>query len=299
MPAVPTLLERLGFENNDRVLIIHGDDAGMCHSANVASIRAMTEGVMPTASVMVPCPWFPEMAAWARETPDADLGVHVTLTSEWKIYRWRLVAPISQVPGLVDPDGYMWRSVQEVIQHASAEEVETEVRAQVERALQFGIRPTHVDSHMGTLFYDSRFFEVYTRVSKEFGLPAMLPEPTPEVLEVGRQVGVDFAAFATQLKADGHLFINRLIRSAEGNTYEQRKASFYRLIRGLSPGVTQIIVHLNGNHDEVRHITASWETRYNEFLICTEDETRRLLADEGIHVIGWKPLLDAFQAANR
>src|SRR5687768_7497171 len=162
-----SLVERLGFGKDERVLMIHADDVGMCHSVNAASIKAMTEGVVSSASVMVPCPWFPEIAAWSREHPEADLGLHLTLTSEWRQYRWRPVSPPDQVRGLIDPEGFMWRSVADVKKHASAREVETEIRAQIERALKFGMKPTHVDSHMGTLFADSAFFEAYVRVARD------------------------------------------------------------------------------------------------------------------------------------
>ena len=177
------------FRPDERIFILHADDSGMCHSANAATIRAMSEGVVSSTSVMVPCPWFPEMAAWAREHPEMDVGVHLTLTSEWRHYRWGPVAPREQVPGLVDEEGFLWRRVEDVIAHASPQEVEIEVRAQIERALRFGIKPTHIDSHMGTLFAHPEYFEIYVRLSREYGIPAMLPRPTPQQTQMMGGIG--------------------------------------------------------------------------------------------------------------
>ncbi len=274
----------------DRLLILHADDIGMCHSANAASFQAMTEGVVSSGSVMVPCPWFPEAAAWAKAHPEADLGVHLTLTSEWQLYRWRPVAPQDRVRGLLDSEGFLWRSVAEVREHASAAEVETELRAQVERALQFGMRPTHLDSHMGTLFLDRRFFEAYLRVSREFGIMPLLMKPSAE--QVGRlgSEGEDLLRRLQALEDEGFVLVDRLITGLEGQTLQERSAYFHRLLRTLPPGVSQIIVHLAGDDDEIRHITHAWRDRYHELLICTADETKAVLAEEGIRLIGYRDL---------
>jgi predicted glycoside hydrolase/deacetylase ChbG (UPF0249 family) len=159
-----TTAERLG-KRDAKLLMVHADDAGMCHSVNMATKEALLSGSVQSASIMVPCPWLNEIAELARERPDLDLGLHLTLTSEWKYYRWRPVAPPDKVKGLLDTEGYLWRDVRPVAEHASAAEVETELRAQIERARQFGIRFTHVDTHMGTLYARPDYFEVYTKVA--------------------------------------------------------------------------------------------------------------------------------------
>ena len=145
-----TMAERLGYNQNDKLLIIHADDIGMSHSVNKATIEAFKAGIVTCGSIMVPCPWFTEFAAYYRENPGLDIGVHLTLTSEWKYYRWGTVASKDKVPSLIDEEGFMWRSYEEFNQHAKPEEVEIELRAQIERVLQFGIKPTHIDTHMGT-----------------------------------------------------------------------------------------------------------------------------------------------------
>jgi chitin disaccharide deacetylase len=285
-----TLVERLGYSKSDRLLILHADDVGMCHSVNTASTRALTEGVASSASVMVPCPWFPEVAAWSKEHPEADLGLHLTLTSEWRHYRWRPVTPIDKVPGLVDDEGFMWRSVEQVKAHAKAEEVEREIRAQIERARQFGMKPTHVDSHMGTLFADQGYFEAYVRVAKETGIMPMLPGPTAETLAEAKELGIDYPPLVRKLQSQGFLFLDRLTTGLTGDTYEARQAAFAEFVKGLKPGVTELIVHLAGDDEEIRHVTGNWRNRFNEFRLCTDSATRTLLQREGIRLLSYREL---------
>ena len=142
-----TYAERLGWEADDKVIIMHVDDAGMSYDSNQGTIRAL-EGLANSVSVMMPCPWAASFIRYAQENPEIDAGLHLTLTSEWKDYRWEPLT--GQVPGLIDREGAMWHRVEQVASHASADEVEAEIRAQVERALGMGYQPTHLDSHMGT-----------------------------------------------------------------------------------------------------------------------------------------------------
>ncbi len=284
------LAERLGYKRDQRLLMIHADDLGMCHSVNVASWKAMTDGVVSSASVMVPCPWFPEMAQWAREHPNMDLGLHLTLTSEWKLYRWRPVSPINEVKSLLDDQGFLWRSVADVKKNAKPEEVEAEIRAQIRRALQFGMKPTHVDSHMGTLFSDRKFFEAYVRVAKEVGIMPMLPGPTPEILQQAALLGLDYKAIVRDLQKQGMVVLDVLNTSLEGNDYEARKRAFEVFVKGLQPGVTELICHLSGDDDEIQHVTGNWRPRYNEFRLFTEPASRKLLEDHGVKLIGYREL---------
>jgi predicted glycoside hydrolase/deacetylase ChbG (UPF0249 family) len=253
--------------------------------------------MVATGSVMVPCPWFPEIAAWSQAHPEGDLGLHLTLTSEWQQYRWRPVAPPDQVKGLLDPDGFMWRSVAEVKAHASAREVETEIRAQVRRARHFGLKPTHVDSHMGTLFSDPGLFEVYVRVSRELGLLPMLMEPTPDILAQAKELGLDYPPLVERLRGQGYLFLTRLITGATVQGYEARKRQYHGMIRALTPGVTEIILHLAGDDEEIRHVTGNWQYRYDEFRIFTDADTRALLTEQRVRLIGYRPLARLWEKA--
>lgn len=285
-----TLAERLGYKATDKLLIIHADDVGMCHSVNVATINAMEKGVVSSASIMVPCPWFPEIAKYCRERPEKDFGLHLTLTSEWGLYRWRPVMPIDQVPGLLDKEGFMHHSEVQTAQNAKPAEVEKEIRAQVDRALAFGIKPTHIDSHMGTLFA-GHFYPVYTKVGRDTGIMPMLPGPTPDRIKQAREE-FHFNAEATyhELVKQGFVFLDILSESAEGRTLETRRQHYYDKIRALKPGVTEFIVHLSLDDEEIRHITGNWEARWNEYQIMTDPKTRDLINSLGIKLIGYREL---------
>ena len=297
--AGKTLVERLGYGPDTRLLMVHADDLGMCHSVNVASTRALTEGVVSSASVMVPCPWFPEMAEWARAHPQADLGLHLTLTSEWRLYRWRPVAPITQVKGLLDSEGFMWHEVEDVVKHASPEEVEIEIRAQIERARQLGMQPTHVDSHMGTLFAHPRFLQVYLDVARDVNIMPMVPGPTPEMIARAQTSGLNLPELVKDLDRRGYVILDLLNTSVTGNDYPTRKEAFHTFVRGLKPGVTELIVHLSGDEDEVRHITGSWQTRHNELRITTDADTKALIEAEKVKLVGYRDLAKLWTAGKK
>jgi hypothetical protein len=290
-----TLAERLGYKATDKLLIIHADDVGMCHSVNVATIQAMEKGVVTCASIMVPCPWFPEIAKYCREHPQADFGLHLTLTSEWQHYRWRPVTPTGEVPGLLDAEGFLPHDVPEVVAKAKPEEVEKEIRNQILRARQFGINPTHVDSHMGTLF-TSKFYNVYTEVAKEMNVMPMLIEPKGSILEELKRRGIAELALATTppLKKQGFVFLDLLNTGEGGSTLEERRENYYRFIRNLPPGVTEIIVHLSMDDEEIRHVTGNWQRRWHEYQIFTDPKTRELINSLGIKLIGYRDLRKLF-----
>ena len=187
---LPTLAERLGYAADAKLLIIHADDLGVAHSVNEASIEALTEGLVNSGSLMVPCPWFPEIAAYARSNPGLDLGLHLTLTSEWKHYRWGTVLPANEVPTLLDSLGFMHATAEAAAAQMDPAQAEAEIRAQVERAIAFGIQPTHLDAHMGTLFQAPDLFEAYLRVGRDYGIPVFVPagpmrEQAPQLMTGG------------------------------------------------------------------------------------------------------------------
>src|ERR1041385_5722793 len=163
--------ERGGDPRDAKRRISHADDLGFAHSADAASFDALNSGAITSASIMMPTPWVTEVAAYAKAHPDADLGLHLTLTSEWQTYRWDGLAPTDKVPSLYDADGTLPNDEAIVAKRAKPEEVERELRAQVERALALGIKPTHLDSHMGALFTKPELVAAYVQVAHDYHLP--------------------------------------------------------------------------------------------------------------------------------
>ena len=172
--SAQTLLERLGYPADTKLIIVHADDLGETHAVNAAAIKALQGGTINSASLMVPCPWFPEIADYAKSHPEADFGLHLTLTSERVYYRWGPVASTDKVPSLVDENGYLHHDWEEN-QHVNPKEVEVELQAQIERALAMGIRPTHLDSHQYRLIMNGKeLFDVMLRVAHKYKLPVFV-----------------------------------------------------------------------------------------------------------------------------
>lgn len=270
-------------------LIVHADDAGMCHSANVATREAMENGLVSSASVMMPCPWVQEFCDWAKANPKFDLGVHLTLTSEWKHFRWRPLASIDKVKGLIDPEGYMWRDVRSTATNASPAEIETEIRAQIERAQRYGLQFTHLDTHMGTLYARPDFFELYARIAKEFKIPCMLPKPEgiPEAELKSYPITLDMLR---DKQKQGFAMLDRLITGVPGRNYAERRVSYAKLIAGLTPGVTKLIIHLAKDDAEIRAISGAWEYRWADYQFWTSQESKDLLAQHNVELYTYRQL---------
>ncbi|MGD2246265.1 MAG: polysaccharide deacetylase family protein [Candidatus Aminicenantes bacterium] len=278
-------------KSEEKLLIIHADDVGMCHAVNEATIKALEEGIVTCGSIMVPCPWFLEIAEYCRKHPEADMGIHVTLTSEWKHYRWRPVSSTDKVPGLIDEEGYLWPSVLEVVLHASADEVETEIRAQVKRAIDFGIKPTHIDTHMGTVFASPEYFRAYCDVARDFGIPPMIVSPESKIVKQTIEANPVMAPVLETLKRIAREFpaVDELAE-AKSKEVERRKEEYKAIIRNLKPGITQIIVHLSLGRPEIHGITSEWLARYNDYRIFTALEMKQFIKDQGVKLTGWRDL---------
>jgi predicted glycoside hydrolase/deacetylase ChbG (UPF0249 family) len=275
--------------NAPKRLIVHADDAGMCHSANIATREAMEKGLVTSASVMMPCPWVQEFCEWAKANPKYDLGVHLTLTSEWKHFRWRPVASIDKVKGLIDPEGYMWRDVRSSATNATPAEVETEIRAQIERAHRYGLQYTHLDTHMGTLYARQDFFDIYTRIAKEFKVPCMLPKPEgiPEAELKAYPITLDMLR---EKQSQGHTMLDRLVTGVPGRNFAERRLSYNKFIANLTPGVTKLIIHLAKDDAEIRAISNSWEYRWADYQYWTSNEAKDLLAQHNIELYTYRQL---------
>jgi predicted glycoside hydrolase/deacetylase ChbG (UPF0249 family) len=279
---VKPLAARLGYPADAKLLIVHADDLGAAHSVNAATFKAMETGLVNSASIMVPCPWLPEVVTYARRHPDADLGLHLTLTSEWKTYRWGAVLPKERAPTLYAPDGYLYMTEDVAAAHIAVGEAEAEVRAQIARARALGIRPTHLDAHMRTLHQTRPLFEMLLRVAREERLPAL----------VSREWFARWPFLPEALGPEG-IAVDYVV-SADPSVKPQDWDRFYReLVRNLKPGVTQLIVHLAYDDEEMRAVTldhpdwgAGWRQR--DFDFVTSDAFRRLLKEHNVKLITWR-----------
>ncbi len=273
----------------ERYVIIHADDAGMSHSVNMATIEALKKGTVTSASIMVPCAWFSEFAEFARKHPEYDYGIHLTLNSEWTYYRWGPVAPRERVPSLVDKQGYLWDNVRQVAANVRAHEVEIELRAQIDRAKQFGVPLSHLDTHMGALFSRPDLIEVYTRLGEEYDLPILFLRDIDDArLREYPALAQKAAETIRILDKAGLPILDGLAQFYGGDTHEERKQNYYKAIRNLKPGVSQIIIHCGYDNQELRAITNSAARRDGDRRIFSSSETANLIRSEHITLLTWK-----------
>ena len=282
--ARSTLPERLGYPADAKLLIVHADDLGMAHSVNTATIKAFESGLVNSGSIMIPCPWLPEIAAYAQSHPEADLGLHLTLTSEWRFYRWGPVLSKDRVSSLLDNNGYLYPTESEAAAHIKATEVEAEIRAQIDRARAFGIKPTHLDSHMGTLYQNKTLFEILLRVGRDNQLPVLLPR---EMLAP--------AGDLSSILSQNDIVIDRLITIGPGVTADGWSKFYTDALKSLQPGVTEMIVHIAYDDEEMRGATTDhpdWGSawRQRDFQFFTSDTFRKLLKENNIKLVTWREI---------
>jgi len=274
---------------NKTYLIVHADDAGMSHSVNMATIEGMEKGIVSSCSIMVPCPWFKEFAEYARMHPEKDYGLHLTLNSEWKNYKWGPVAPREKVPSLVDAEGYLWNDVPFVLLNAKASEVETELRAQIDRALQFKVPVSHLDTHMGAVVCRPDILEVYIRLGLEYQIPVMLTkQPDAASRKVFPWLEAKAAELRPLVEESNFPVLDTLLRFNNGDTLEQRKLNYLKDIRELKPGLHQLIIHCGIANEELEGITGTWKKRDADLRVFTDPEVIDEIKKLGIEVITWK-----------
>jgi predicted glycoside hydrolase/deacetylase ChbG (UPF0249 family) len=286
-----TYAERLGWSSGTKVAIFHVDDVGMSHNSNMGAIKAVEDGIATSLSIMMPCPWVPEYASYLKTHPQTDAGVHLTLTSEWKNYRWGPVTGKPAVPGLVDPGGYLWKNVSDVLNHATTDEVETEIRAQIDKALSMGIEPTHLDSHMGTCFAP-QFIDRYVKVGIEKKIPILIFGGHMQY--IGEEVGprrLLVNSIAEKIWKAGLPVIDDLVtQPTRAKNYEEKKNELITLLRNMKPGITQIIVHCTVQTEVFSHISGSGPNREAELRLLTDPDIKKFIESEGIILTTWREL---------
>ena len=290
--AEPTYAEQLGWPAGSRVVIFHVDDAGMSHDSNMGAFEAIEKGVATSTSVMYPCPWAPEFAHYWTQHPDLDAGLHTTLTAEWKDYRWGPVAGKKAVPGLVDEEGCLWHSVGEVLAKATPDEVEAEIRAQLDRCMALGFKPTHIDSHMGTVFANPAYLERYIKLGIETGIPVMFPgghmeyisKEEPDMVEPAR-------AMAKMLWDAGLPVLDDIHTGGYGvKSPNDKKDQVINFLRTVKPGITQFIVHCTKPTEVFQFIAGSGPMRLAELNAMIDPDVRKVVEEEKIILTTWKEL---------
>lgn len=280
----PNLAQRLGYPRDARLVIVHADDIGVTHSVNAASERALATGLVNSGSVMVPCAWTPEIVAWVKAHPDADLGLHLTMVSERPGYRWGPVAPRAQVHTLLDSDGYL-RARWDTATHPDPVEVEREARAQIERAYALGLHPTHLDSHEYRMqMHSPQTLAALVKLGHEYHLPVLIVR--------------DWFAkrpWMAAALAPGDVVIDHMVTLGSRTPPRDWAARYTHAIETLQPGVTEFIIHPGYDDDELQAFApdsipwgAAWRQRDLDFF--TSARFRALLAQNHVQLITWREI---------
>ena len=285
-PSPKTVQEQLGYPGTARLLVIHADDLGMNHSVNRATFEALERGWITSASILVPCPWFPEVARWAKQHTEADLGIHLALTSEWTDFRWGPVSGVSRVSTLVNEHGYFPLDTDVVAKNAAMADVEYELRAQVGRAQSAGIPLTHLDMHMAGMVASQDLLGVYRKLHLSYRLPILLERQGTH----GPPPGVTIDS----TKA----LIDRVVTMEPGVAPKDWLDWYKKQLAPLPPGVYELIVHLAYDDDEMRGSTwdhpdwgAAWRQRDLEMVKSAE--FRQFLKEQGFVLVTWRQLSKA------
>ncbi|MFW9949019.1 MAG: polysaccharide deacetylase family protein [Candidatus Thorarchaeota archaeon] len=290
------LIEKLGFETTDKVVILHIDDVGFSHASNVATFECLDFGVASCGSAIVPAPWFLETASICRKNPSYDIGVHITLTCEYELYRWRALSSIDPKTGLLDSERSLWRTSEEAIGRITTQAAEVEMRAQVQMAIDNGIDVTHIDTHMGTVMAP-KFLPSYLKVARDFNVPAFLPRVSRSELEA-RGLGslADFyLKLIDSLEKKGTSLIDNIITETMGDS--PNKTEYYcNLFKELKPGITHFLFHPAKMSPELNAIvpeTAKWrDLDYQAFI---DPKLKECVKKLDLKIIGYREIREVLR----
>jgi len=289
-----SITEKLGYPVDAKLLIIHADDLGVAHSVNQAGIELFEQKGITSGSIMVPCPWFTEFAEYAKKHQELDLGIHLTLTAEWDNYKWGGVMPANEIPSLLNEKGFFYATVEEFGKNARAEEVEKEIRAQIERALAFGVNPTHIDTHMGSVMANPEFLKIYLSMEKEYGIPVFVPgELIPFLSEE-----------LLELLGPDPLTIDQMHMLSQDGTPGEWFEGYRKIMEDLKPGLNEIIIHPGIDNAELQAVTidhpdfgAAWRQR--DLDVFLSDEMKSLIKEYDIQLITWKEITEILKADSK
>ncbi len=287
-------LKKLGFSDNDRAVIIHTDDIGMCHASVQAFRDLWAFGTITSGAVMVPCPWFPAVAQMCRENPEIDMGVHATLNAEWESYRWGPVSTREQASGLMDADGYFHQWHPAVYANARPEAVAVEVNVQIERALAAGIDVTHVDSHMGTIM-NPRFIQSYVQAAATRLLPNMLSRLGSIGIDMmGTETRIANTPILGQLEEMGVPMVDAILGMPLEHGDDHIGVA-KKLFDEVPVGITHFILHPSIDTAELRAIAPDWQARVANYSAFMSDELKKFIEQADIKLIGYRQIREALR----
>ena len=281
------LAEMLGYPGDSKLLIIHADDMGLSHSVNMACIRAFENKAITSGSIMVPCPWASEIIAYSKDHPGMDVGIHLTLTAEWDLYKWDGITASDQIPSLLDKNNYFYPSVEELGKAAKGTEVEKELRAQIDKAIASGVQPTHIDTHMGSVLANPELVKIYLNLSDIYHLPVLFPRSYLSWFPPDKAKSMESKIFLID-----NLFMlePKMITGKWIDAYKKG-------IETMKPGLNEMIVHLAIDNDEMQAISkghddygSAW--RQHDLDLISGTEFKDLLKSNHIILIGWKQIRD-------
>lgn len=285
------LAEMLGYPRDSKLLIIHADDMGLAHSVNTACIRAFENKAITSGSIMVPCPWASEIIAYSKDHPGMDVGIHLTLTAEWDLYKWDGITASDQIPSLLDRNNYFYPSVEELGKAAKGTEVEKELRAQIDKAIASGVQPTHIDTHMGSVLANPELVKIYLNLSDIYHLPVLFPRsylswfPADEAKSMESKIFLIDNLFMLEPKMITGKWID----------------AYKKGVETMKPGLNEMIVHLAIDNDEMQAISkghddygSAW--RQHDLDMISGNEFKDLLKSNHIILIGWRQIRDLMNA---
>ena len=280
------LAEKLGFSKDDKLLIIHADDIGLSNSVNKASFKALKNGYVSSGSIMMPCDYISDVGQFAIENPSIDLELHLTVTSEWRDYKWNGVLQPNKTPSLINKKGELFKNKKKFVLNADPLELKSELQAQVDLSKSIGIKPTHIDSHEGALFYDENLFKIYLEIGEENKLPVFVP----------KMVAVHFDKNFPKPK--NVVVIENFYMAQKGLEYDKWETFYLDILNNLNPGLSQLIVHLGYDDDEMKSISvdhpdfgSKW--RNLDYNIVSSDNFQEALKRNNIQLVSWKEIQSA------
>jgi predicted glycoside hydrolase/deacetylase ChbG (UPF0249 family) len=295
--SIKLLIEKLGFEaNKDKVVIFHIDDMGFSHSSNLAAFECLDFGVASCGSLIVPAPWFLEAAEICRKNPKYDVGVHLTLTCEYEHYRWRALSSVDPDTGLLDHERSLWRTTKEAIAKVNVRAAEAEMRAQIQTALDAGIKITHIDSHMRTVMY-TKFIPTYLKLAKEFKIVPFLPRLSKEEMIAegfGDQIHI-YEKLFDKLEETGVPLLDHIIIDTMGDA-EDKVEYYCKRFSEIQPGVTHFLFHAAKISPELKAITpdsAKW--RNLDYEAFTDPRIKECVKENNLKIIGYRDILECMQ----